>query len=77
MITMKKNFVTGVIVSLATVGMFGGVSFAESATAAKSEVKTEVKAPVVAKKAVKKHAKKKVVAKKVEAKKEVAPAAGK
>ena len=78
---MKKNFVAGVIVSLAMVGMFGGLSFAaESATAAKpavAAVKTE--APVVVKKAVKKHVKKKkkvvkkLAAKKVAAKTEVAP----
>ncbi len=80
---MKKNFIAGVIVSLAMVGMFGGVSFAETATAAKPAVTTEAKAeaPAAKKKAPKKVAKKKsakkVVAKKVEAKKEVAPAAGK
>ena len=79
---MKKNFIAGVVISFAMVGMFGGLSFAaESATAAKpavAAVKTE--APVVAKKAVKKHAKKKkkivkkVAAKKAVVKKEVAPA---
>ena len=81
---MKKNLIAGVVVSLAMVGMFGGVSFAESATAAKPVVKTEVKseAPAVSKKkAVKKHAKKKVakkvVAKKVAAKKEATPAEAK
>lgn len=81
---MKKNLIAGVVVSLAMVGMFGGVSFAETATASKPVVKTEVKseAPAVAKKkAVKKHAKKKVakkvVAKKVAAKKEAAPAEAK
>jgi hypothetical protein len=78
-IIMKKNLIAGVVISLAMVGMFGGVSFAESATAAKPVVKTEVKseAPAVAKKkVVKKHAKKKV-AKKVTAKKDAAPAEAK
>jgi hypothetical protein len=81
---MKKNLFAGVVVSLAMVGMFGGVSFAESATAEKPVVKTEVKseAPAVAKKkAVSKHARKKVAkknfAKKVTANKEVAPEDGK
>jgi hypothetical protein len=80
---MKKNFIAGVIVSLAMVGMFGGVSYAESATAAKAGVTTEAKAdaPVVKKKAPKKVAKKKsakkVVAKKAAVKKEAAPEAAK
>ena len=77
---MKKNFIAGVIVSLAMVGLFGGVSFAVDAPAAKPAVaarKTE--APVAAKKVVKKKvSKKKAVkktAKKVAAKKvEAAPA---
>ncbi len=78
---MKKNFIAGVIVSLAMAGMFGGVSFAETATGAKPAVTTEAKveAPVAAKKVAKKSTKKKsakkAVAKKVEAQKEVTPAA--
>jgi hypothetical protein len=80
---MKKNFIAGVIVSLAMVGMFGGVSFAESATAAKAGVTTEAKAdaPVAKKKAPKKVSKKKsakkAVAKKVAAKTVAAPEAAK
>ncbi len=80
---MKKNFIAGVIVSLAMVGMFGGVSYAESATSAKAGVTTEAKteAPVVKKKAAKKVTKKKlakkVVAKKKSVKTEAAPEAGK
>jgi hypothetical protein len=67
-------------------GMFGGVSFAESVTVAKSEVKTEVKAsskktevdkPTVKKKVVKKKASKKKTAGKVVAKKKITPASGK
>jgi hypothetical protein len=81
--TMKKNFIAGVIVSLAVAGLFGGVSFAETAAGAKPAVTTEAKveAPKAAKKAVKKSVKKKsakkVAAKKVEAKKEVTPAPAK
>jgi hypothetical protein len=73
---MKKNFIAGVIVSLAMVGVFGGVSFAADATTAKPAVAaTKTEAPVAAKKKVikKKIAKKKVAAKKVVA----APAATK
>jgi hypothetical protein len=69
---MKKNFVAGVIVSLAMVGMFGGVSFAAEAPIAKPAVavtKTEV--PVVAKKVIKKKVSKKKITKKVV--KKVAP----
>ena len=80
---MKKNFIAGVIVSLAMVGLFGGVSFAVDAPAAKpAVVATKTEAPVAAKKVVKKKvSKKKAVkktAKKVAAKKvEAAPAATK
>ena len=42
---MKKNFIAGVIVSLAVSGLFGGVSFAaDKAADAKPAVKTEAKA---------------------------------
>jgi hypothetical protein len=77
---MKKNFIAGVIVSLAMAGMFGGVTFAETATGAKPAVTTEAKAeaPVAAKKVAKKSAKKKsakkAVAKKAAEKKVEAPA---
>ena len=77
---MKKNFIAGVIVSLAMVGMFGGVSFAaDKAADAKPAVEAKADAAPVAKKAVKKKVSKKkakkAVAKKVEAKKVEAPAA--
>jgi hypothetical protein len=82
---MKKNFIAGVIVSLAMVGMFGGVSFAadkapdaKPAVAAVAAEKAEAPAPVakkVVKKKVSKKKVKKAVAKKVEAKKVEAPAA--
>ncbi len=42
---MKKNFIAGVIVSLAISGIFGGVSFAaDKAPDAKAAVTTEAKA---------------------------------
>ncbi|TLU84311.1 MAG: hypothetical protein FDX21_06575 [Chlorobium sp.] len=71
---MKKNLISGIVLSLAMTGFFGGVSFAETAPAAKPEVKTEVKAaaPVAKKKAVKKKAAKKAAVKKEETKKEEA-----
>jgi hypothetical protein len=70
---MKKNFIAGVIVSLAMVGLFGGVSFAETAIPVKPAVTTaaKVEAPVAAKKVIKKKVSKKKVAKKVV--KKVAP----
>ncbi|MEI7824398.1 MAG: hypothetical protein WCI01_03795 [Chlorobiaceae bacterium] len=70
---MKKNFVAGVIVSLAMVGMFGGVTFAADATTSKPAVAvTKTEAPVVAKKVIKKKVSKKKVVKKKVAKKVVA-----
>ena len=75
---MKKNFIAGVIVSLAISGIFGGVSFAaDKAPDAKAAVITEAKADAPAPKAKKKVVKKKAakkVAKKAEA---AAPEAGK
>ena len=80
---MKKNFIAGVIVSLAMAGLFGGVSFAADAPVAKPAVAvTKTEAPVAAKKVAKKKVSKKKVAKKVAKKKvakkvEAAPAATK
>ncbi len=66
---MKKNFIAGVL-SLAMVGMFGGVSFAEAPAATHAAgVAAKTEAPVAAKKVVKKKVSKKKVAKKVAAKK--------
>ncbi len=67
---MKKNFIAGVIVSLAMVGMFGGVTFAADATTSKPAVAaTKTEAPVVAKKVIKKKVSKKKIVKKVVKKK--------
>ena len=74
---MKKNLIASIIVSLATTGLFGGVSFAADA---KPAVTTEAKADAPAPKAKAKKEKttKKKVAKKAEAKTEAAtPEAGK
>ncbi|MEI8186918.1 MAG: hypothetical protein WCG19_09495 [Chlorobiaceae bacterium] len=69
---MKKNFIAGVIVSLAVSGLFGGVSFAaDKAADTKPAVTTEAKADAPAPKAKKKSSKKKATkksAKKADAK---------
>ncbi len=58
------------------VGMFGSVSFAESATAVKPAVESvKAEAPAVAKKTGKKHIRKQSVARNVAAKKVTTPAA--
>ncbi len=73
-----KNFLSGVVVSLAMVGMFGGVSFAVEAPAAKPAVETKAaeapKAAKVEKKKAVKKAVKKVETKKAEKKEAAAPA---
>lgn len=78
---MKKNFIAGIVVSLAMTGLFGGVSFAADKAAdvkpaAGTEVKADAKTEAPARKKVtKKKTTKKPAAKKPAAKKEVAPAA--
>ncbi len=41
---MKRNLISGIIVSLAMTGVFGGVSFAENAKGPDHKVGTEAKA---------------------------------